>query len=100
MSTVAASFIIACGCLLVAYALCYGYVKATSAPARWAVYVAVGVIACQFVFVPVLPLLGLRLVSVQEQYWACAFLTVGFHLIMDRVVPLTLKWESEEDDAD
>lgn len=91
------SFIVVCGFVLAGYALCYGCIKAYSTPARWTVYVAVGVIGSQFVFVPALALLGFQPVSTQEQYWACGFLAVCFHLIMDRIFPATFNAEDDNE---
>ena len=75
------------GALMAGAALWYGCTAGWPYVARWVVYVAVGVVACQFVCVPVLPVLGLRPLSTADQYWACGFFAVGFHLMMDRVFP-------------
>lgn len=99
MSTATDSFIIVCGLVLAGWALCHGCVLARGTVARWVVYAAIGVVACQFVFVPTLSLLGLQSVSTNEQYWACGFLAVCFHLIMDRIFPATV-WAIEVEETD
>lgn len=91
-------FVVAVGWGLAAWALTYGCIHVRpGAPARWLVFVASAVIATQFGWLPLLPLLGLR-VEVVDQYAAVALATVGLKVLMERVLPWLL-WSVEVDEV-
>ena len=81
---------VAVGWGVAAWALTYGCIHVRpGAPARWLVFVASAVIATQFGWLPLLPLLGLR-VEVVDQYAAVALATVGLKVLMERALPWLL----------
>lgn len=91
-------FVVAIGWGIAAWALTYGCIHVRpGAPARWLVFVASAVIATQFGWLPLLPLLGLR-VEVVDQYAAVALATIGLKLLMERALPWLL-WSVEVDEV-
>lgn len=91
-------FVAVVGWALAAGALVYGCMHVPpGAWARWLVFVASAVIATQFGWLPLLPLLGLR-VEVVDQYAAVALATVGLKVLMERALPW-LVWSVEVDEV-
>lgn len=91
-------FVVAVGWGLAAWALTYGCIHVRpGAPARWLVFVAGAVIATQFGWLPLLPLLGLR-VEVVDQYAAVGLATVGLKVLMERALPWLL-WSEEVEEV-
>ncbi len=93
---IADAFVVMMGWALAAGALIYGCMHVPpGAWARWLVFVASAVIATQFGWLPLLPLFGFQ-VGTMEQYVALGLATVGLKLIMEDVLPWLVWAEVEE----
>lgn len=93
---IADAFVVMMGWALAAGALVYGCMHvAPGSWARWLVFVASAVIATQFGWLPLLPLFGFQ-VGTMEQYVALGLATVGLKLIMEDVLPWLVWAEVEE----
>ncbi len=89
-------FVAVVGWGLAAGALIYGCMHVRpGAWARWLVFVASAVIATQFGWLPLLPLFGFHVGTV-EQYAALGLATIGLKLIMEDVLPWLVWAEVEE----
>lgn len=87
-------FVVVVGWLLAAGALVYGCMHvAPGSWARWLVFVASAVIATQFGWLPLLPLFGFHVTTV-DQYAAVGLATVGLKLLMEKALPW-LVWSVE-----
>ena len=91
-------FVAVVGWALAAGALVYGCVHIPpGAWSRWVVFVASAVIATQFGWLPLLPLFGFHVGTI-EQYAAVALATAGLKLMMERALPW-LVWSVEVDEV-
>ena len=91
-------FVAVVGWALAAGALVYGCMHVPpGAWARWLVFVASGVIATQFGWLPLLPLFGFHVTTV-DQYAAVGIAALLFKLIMERALPW-LVWSVEVDEV-
>jgi hypothetical protein len=78
------------GWALTVLTLAYGCAKVEQGSiGRWLVFLAAGVVATQFGWLPLLPFLGLR-VTAADQYMAVVLATVGLKLLMERALPWLL----------
>ena len=98
MSTIIDAFVVIVGWLLAAGALVYGCMHVPpGAWARWLVFLAGAVIATQFGWLPLLPLFGFHVTTV-DQYAAVGITTLLFKLLMERVLPW-LVWSVEVEEV-
>ena len=96
MEIVINTIIVIVGWLLTGWTLAYGCMRVRPGSwARWLIFLASGVTATQFGWLPLLPAFGLR-VTVAEQYAAVVLATIGSKLLMEYVLP-RLAWAEDEE---
>ena len=83
------------GWLLTGWVLAYGCMRVRpGSVVRWAIFLASGVVATQFGWLPLLPAMGLRLTTA-DQYAAVALAAIGSKLLMENVLS-GLVWADDE----
>lgn len=96
MEVIINTIIVIVGWALTAWTLAYGCMRVRPGNfARWLIFLASGVTMTQFGWLPLLPLLGLR-VTVADQYMAVVLATVGLKLLMEYALPWLIWAEDDE----